>query len=220
MADQLGHRRENMAEREQLSSARNALVRWDQARAIARKRIDELQAVIDECERRTADSDRQRQRLNERMKTIIAPKEAEAVQSELSSLDVQQSEVIERELTAMEEQTRLEAELAELGAQEESLRADYLAADAALNAAVADIDAELARIDKRREALRPDVDAAILSRYDRLRKQHVIAAAALSGSRCEGCHLDLSAAEVDTVKATAKATGVTDCPECGRLIVI
>ena len=34
-----------------------------------------------------------------------------------------------------------------------------------------------------------------------LRKIHVVAAAALNGHRCEGCHLDLSAVEIDAVRA-------------------
>jgi predicted nucleic acid-binding Zn-ribbon protein len=48
-----------------------------------------------------------------------------------------------------------------------------------------------------------------------------VAAAALVGARCEGCHLDLSAGEVDVVKAAAAGNaGVTECPNCGRLLVV
>ena len=61
---------------------------------------------------------------------------------------------------------------------------------------------------------------ALLRRYDQLRKQNVVAAAALNGSRCEGCHLDLSAAELDDVRAQARAGGLADCPQCGRLLVV
>ena len=60
----------------------------------------------------------------------------------------------------------------------------------------------------------------MLKRYDRLRKQHVVAAATLSASRCEACHLDLSAHEVDDVKDATKAAGIADCPQCGRLLVL
>ena len=121
----------------------------------------------------------------------------------------------------MEEQTRLEAELAELLGQEESLRDTYLAADAAMSAAEADIDGELARAAERIESLRDEVDKKVLKRYDALRKNHVVAAATLAGSRCDGCHLDLSAAEVDDVKDTAASSdGIADCPQCGRLLII
>ena len=116
--------------------------------------------------------------------------------------------------------------LAELGfetrdGQEESLRDTYLGAEAALSAATADIDGELERIEERLGGLRSDVDKKVLRRFDRLRQQHLVAASTLAGSRCEGCHLDLSAAEVDSVKdAAAAAGGVSECPQCGRLLVI
>ncbi len=47
-----------------------------------------------------------------------------------------------------------------------------------------------------------------------------MAVAALVGKQCQGCHLELAAAEIDTVKEEAAATGVTDCPDCGRLLIV
>lgn len=219
MADQLRHRRENLAEREQLVAARNALVRWDQARIVARKRLDELADQITTCETTNDSIDSQRERLEAQMKTIIAPKEAEALQHELAALDERRSANDDTELTAMEEQAKLEEELGELAGREATLRDEYLAADAALNVVARDIDAELARIDDRRRVLRDTVDAKVLKRYDQMRTTHLVAAAPLSGSRCDGCHLDLSAAELDTVKKMLAKDGVTECPQCGRLLV-
>ena len=46
------------------------------------------------------------------------------------------------------------------------------------------------------------------------------AVARLAGKQCQGCHLELSAAEIDTVKDEAAETGVTDCPDCGRLLIV
>ena len=64
------------------------------------------------------------------------------------------------------------------------------------------------------------METKALKRYDRLRQQHLIAAATLSGSRCDGCHLDLSPAEVDIVKDHAAKGGLADCPQCGRLLAV
>ena len=154
------------------------------------------------------------------MKTIIAPREAEALQSEIATLRQRRSELDDVELQALEDQSRLDDELAELQAQEESLTATYLAADKETNEAETDIDGELARIEVRLESLRSAVDKKALKRYDRLREQHLIAAATLSGSRCDGCHLDLSAAEVDTVRDDAAKGGLADCPQCGRILAL
>jgi len=57
-------------------------------------------------------------------------------------------------------------------------------------------------------------------RYESVRSSAGVAVAELKGHRCEGCHLDLSAAEVDTAKDESVAAGYTDCPQCGRLLIV
>jgi predicted nucleic acid-binding Zn-ribbon protein len=64
------------------------------------------------------------------------------------------------------------------------------------------------------------LSAPLLSTYDRKRAALGVAVARLVGKQCQGCHLELSAAEVDTVKDEAADTGVTDCPDCGRLLIV
>lgn len=219
MADQLTHRREKFAEREQVRATRNEMIRWDQARTLLRQRIDQLGTQIEQSEADSHEIDEHRTKLQAQLRTVIAPREAEALQSEIDTLTARRSELDDTELSAMEEQTRLEDELAVLLGQEESLRGALLNADAALSAAEGDIDGELARIAERLDGLRANVDPAVLKRYDRLRGHFVVAAATLSGSRCEGCHLDLSAHEVDDVKDEIQAAGVADCPQCGRLLL-
>ena len=152
------------------------------------------------------------------MKTVIAPREAEALQHETATLKERRSALDDVELAALEEQSRADDELAGLLDQEGELTEAYMAADKEASTAEADINGELTRIAARLETLRAAVDNKMLKRYDRLRQQHLIAAATLSGSRCDGCHLDLSAAEVDTVKDQAAKGGLADCPQCGRLL--
>ena len=221
MADQLRHRRTNLPEREHLQATKNDLIRWDQSIQTIRRRLEELNGEIEDAERRSKAIDTKKAKLQAQLKTVIAPREAEALQSEIAGLDRERGELDDVELTALEEQSRLDDELQALLAQEEALRDAFLGADAVLKAATADIDSELERIGDRLEGLRGAVDAKLLKQYDRLREHHVVAAAGLSGSRCEGCHLDLSAAELDDVRAAAaEDAGVADCPHCGRLLVL
>ncbi len=219
MADQLKHRREKLAEREQVQAARNELIRWDQARTLMHQRLDELAAQIEKTEADSHEIDQHRAKLEAQMKTVIAPREAEALQSEIATLNERRNGFDDAELAALEEQTRLEDDLTALLGQEQALRRTLSDADTALAAAETDIDGELVRIAGRLEGLRGQVGAGVLKRYDRLRDHFVVAAAPLAGSRCEGCHLDLSAHEVDDVKDEVAASGVGDCPQCGRLLV-
>lgn len=221
MADQLRYRRDTLAEREQVQAAKNELLRWNEARTVVRRRLEELAAEIAETEAASAEIDRQRERLQAQLKTVIAPREAEALQSEIQTLNRKRSDLDDAELAALEEHSRLDGELTELLGREEALTSDYLGAEAALATAETDIDGELARVEDRLVGLRSAVDKPILKLYDRLRKNNLIAAATLSGSRCDGCHLDLSAAEIDTLRETAaKRDGVAECPNCARLIVL
>ena len=220
MADQLRHRRDNLPEREQLQATKNALVRWNEARMVTRKQVEELGVVIEQAEADSAKIDEQLERLQKQMKTVIAPREAEALQHEIATLRERRGELDDVELNALEEQAQRDDELQALLDQEEELTEAYIAADKEANSAETDIDGELARIEVRLESLRSAVDKKVLRKYDRLREQHLIAAATLSGSRCDGCHLDLSAAEVDTVKDLVATGGLADCPQCGRLLAV
>ncbi len=219
MADQLKHRRQNLPEREQVQAARNELFRWDQSRALMHQRLDELGAQIEKSEAESHDIDKHRTKLEAQMKTVIAPREAEALQHEIATLNERRGSLDDAELGAMEEQTRIEDELTTLLGQEHALRSVLSACDATMSAAELDIDGELERIAGRLDGLRAKVDAGVLKRYDRLRQHFVVAAATLAGSRCEGCHLDLSAHEVDDVKDEIASSGVGDCPQCGRILL-
>ncbi len=221
MADQLRHRREELAERVQVQAANPDLLRWNEARIVARKSIDELTETIETAEADSKQIDVQRDRLQNQLRQVIAPREAEALQHEIATLNERRGALDEKELEALEEHSRLETELDQLNAQEAALTEVYLTAEGALSKAEADIDGELERVAERLGDLRGAVDKKALRRYDSLRKNNVVAAATLSGSRCDGCHLDLSPAEVDKVRDAAdKAGGVTDCPNCGRLLII
>jgi len=68
-------------------------------------------------------------------------------------------------------------------------------------------------------ALVPRIDSAAIARYDRLRARlGGVAVARLDGSRCGGCHLDLSTSELEEVRAVGPGV-LADCPQCGRMLV-
>ncbi len=154
------------------------------------------------------------------MKTVIAPREAEALMHEMATLTEQIDELDGHELESLEEQSALDDQLSEHLGGEEQLHTRLALADDALAAEVSDIDSELAELAGRRSELRNELPDALLSTYDRKRAALGVAVAALVGKQCQGCHLELSAAEIDTVKDEAADTGVTDCPDCGRLLIV
>ncbi len=219
-ADQLAHRRENSPLRDDLAAASSTVQAWERTRAAMRARIDELGTSIEQAEARGAELLTHRQRLDAQMKTVIAPREAEALMHETATLSEQIDELDLHELESLEEQARIDDELATHLRAEEELRARLGHADDALAVEVGDIDRELADLAASRAELRTQVPEALLATYDRKRAALGVAVARLVGKQCQGCHLELSAAEIDTVKDEAADTGVTDCPDCGRLLIV
>lgn len=219
-ADQLSHHRERLPEGEQLAAATEALRRWEQKRTKMRDRLDELTDVIERAETESADLATHKQRLQAQLKTVIAPREAEALMHEITTLDEQTDTLDTTELEALEEQSDVDDRLtAHLGAEGE-LRTATSDADTRLERATSEIDVQLVTLDERRTESRATLSDGQLARYDRVRSASGVAVAKLVGHRCEGCHLDLSAAEVDDVKDEAAADGVAECPQCGRMLVV
>ncbi len=63
------------------------------------------------------------------------------------------------------------------------------------------------------------IDAELLARYEQLRHElGGIAVARLVGTNCGGCHLTLSAVELDRIRHEP-GDAVVLCEECGRLLV-
>jgi uncharacterized protein len=219
-ADQLTHRRASLPVRESFATATERARAWERRRGELSSRLDELAAAIESAESRSATLLAQRERLEQQLRTVIAPREAEALMHEIATIDGQRDELDDDELAALEEQSALDDQLqAHLGEREEVAETVRLA-DAALAQETGDIDAELVSLDERRAAARAEVPADLLATYDRKRAALGVAVAPLVGKQCQGCFLELSAAEIDTVKQEAATTGVTDCPDCGRLLVV
>ncbi|MCU1392961.1 MAG: hypothetical protein JWM34_1389 [Ilumatobacteraceae bacterium] len=201
------------------AAADAAVAGWERERAGLMARTAELEAAIAASEHANDDIAKKRTRLEQQLKTVIAPREAEALMHEISLLNAQRSDLDDAELEAMDGLSDTENALAELGNREPALRDAAAAAAADAATARAASEAEIASSLVASNALRAEFDTATLSRYDSMRLAHNgIAVAKLNGLRCEGCHLDLSRGEVDDMKRLPADEWV-ECSNCGRLLV-
>lgn len=197
-------------------------------------------AVIDsqvaEVDGRLADLGRSQQRLEDEISsmreragqadkqlysgTISNPRELQALQEDVESIQRRIAKLEDDELEIMEATEPVDAERevlagkrGELDAQAETLRAELSEAESA-------IVGELAEVRAQRDAAAADVaDDELLAEYEGMRKRlGGVAIARLVGSTCQGCHLGLSAVEVDRIRKLSLDDRVT-CEECGRLLV-
>jgi predicted nucleic acid-binding Zn-ribbon protein len=216
--DQLTHRLGVVPELAAAKANRQEMMAWEAERQRMLARTAELETQVESAEQQAAELDMHKMRLSGQLRTVIAPREAEALQSEMKTLSDRRDVLDEQELDAMEEMSDLEIQMAEHAARESTLREALGQSDEALNRIQTEISIEVDALRTRREELRAGVPAEILSRYDHLRSSLGVAVAPLLGRRCEGCHMDLSPVEVDIVKAVP-AGQLAECPQCTRILV-
>ena len=151
---------------------------------------------------------------------ISAPRELQDIQDEIASLGRRATQIEDEVLEYMEQIEPLEsrlAELAESGATVDRSRQDVAGH---LAEAEAEIDAERAGVQQARAELDASIaDTALVAEYERQRAgRDGIGVARLVGSNCGGCHLALSAVEIDRLKHAPPGT-IGQCEECGRMLV-
>jgi predicted nucleic acid-binding Zn-ribbon protein len=151
--------------------------------------------------------------------SVSSAKELESLQHELGSLAHRQSDLEDELLELMEQREQAEAALKAVRAAQAAAQATQRAAEAERDAAFADIAVEAERLSQERAALAGDLPADLLALYERIRADKGgVGAALLTRARCEGCHLELSGAELGSVR-DAPADEVVRCEDCGRILV-
>lgn len=219
--DQLDHRQRTLPERTRLGeidARRRALVDGVADVRAERERLAREQRRLEDevagVEEKAATVDRQLYGGG-----ITSPKEAQALQADIESLKRRQATLEDEVLGLMEQAEPLDAQLAANDDAVAALDAERAAAEEALTA----VEAELADAVATQRAARDDAAAAVppelLATYEDLRPRlEGVAVARLQGATCQGCHLTLSAAEVDRIRHEPP-DAVVRCPECTRLLV-
>lgn len=217
--DQLRHLLERLPERAARKSADAAVTALVAERAALVQRTQELDAQVAQAERDSAAIDTHVERLNRQMKTVISPREAEALQHELATLAERRSDLDDVGLLALDTLGEIEVAEAELDDREPALRADAATAAEVQAAAEADIARRLDELVAQRAVAAGVLPAELLDTYEHMRVQFKgTAISRLHGSACGGCHLDLSRSEVEAVKAHPDDEPA-HCPNCDRWLI-
>jgi predicted nucleic acid-binding Zn-ribbon protein len=219
--DQLRHRKAHLPERDELRAIESEVATIDAAgqalaaqREVVAKHQGEVESQLAATEARIAE-------LDARMYSgsVTASRDLQAMTEEIAHLKSRQSTLEDSVLEAMGEREPLDAQLERLAqdrAQLEARGAVLLAAVSEAESAIdTDVDAEVAM----RATAADGVPPGLVAQYERLRDRlGGVGAARVEHGRCMGCHLDLSATEVDRLKHQG-ADVVSTCEQCGRILV-
>jgi len=220
-ADILKRRRATLPERVALAEIEHEIARSqgqvseaETEKSVYDARLETLAAEVTEIVERAA-------RIDDRLRSGEAGsfRDQEAMATEMGSLDRRRHDLDDEQLILMESIDPLETELGRLADERRLLESERTRARAALSAAEEVIDVELAALFERRSKLSNAVPPQLLSEYERLRARlGGVAVARLVGGACSGCHLTLSASELDHIRHRGPGE-VIHCEQCGRILV-
>jgi uncharacterized protein len=220
-ADQLAHRIETLPARSELAKLDDAGAALDRQLTEVQRRRDELgrsqQRLEDEIASLT-------ERANQAEKQLYSgavsnPRELQALQDDVASIRRRIGQIEDDELEIMELIEPVDAERSELSGQRDQLDADAQRLRAELAEAESELDVQLGDVRAEREVAAKAVPDELWAEYDELRSRlGGVAIARLAGTTCQGCHLGLSAVEVDRIRKLSLDEAV-HCEECGRLLV-
>lgn len=220
-ADQLRHRREHLPARADLAATQAQLAELERRAGAVRAERRELSAAEKRLEDEIAMVRDKAKQADAKLYsgTVNVPRELTALQDDIESLQRRQRQLEDEELELMEQGEPLDAQLAVFDAQQATLDEQAAASLAVITEEEAAIDAELAALDAQRADAVAPVPADLLTLYDKLRRGlGGIAVARLHGNRCDGCHLTLSAVDVDRIRHEPDDV-LVQCTECGRILV-
>lgn len=219
--DQLRHRRAHLPERQELAGLDGEakgmeadLARLDAQRAELAERRDRAETELAATEKRSA-------AIGKRLYggEVSATRDLQAMSAELDMLKARASALEDAALEVLEALEPLDARADDLRGALERLAGDKERAAARLAEAERATDAEISDVESRRQEAAALVPAPLLATYERLRgRLGGVGVARLVGNHCDGCHLTLSAAELDRVRHLAEGEVYT-CEQCSRILV-
>ncbi len=199
---------------ERLTELRDAVIRAQTDESDIAKEQTKAESDVEQVRIR---SERDQQRLDGGL--VSAAKELENLQHEIASLARRQSALEDVVLEVMERRDAAQTQLNALNAERVQLETELSEVIARRDAAFTEIDTEVALTHPARAAAAGQIEADLLALYEKIRaSSDGIGAAALYRSRCEGCHLTLTAGDLGRLRE-APADEVVRCEECRRILV-
>ncbi len=218
---QLQHRRHGLGAALGLTDVEAQLARLSAERSGAEARRKDLTAAQGALEEHIAAITTRRDVLEARLyaSTSSSGRDLQAMSDEVRHLTERRVELEDQELSTMLDQDAVDAELRSLAERMDPIEARAAELREQLAAQEAEIDAALSEAIAVRAAEAAQLPTALADRYETLRARlKGTGAARLIGSRCDGCHLEVSSVEAEKIRALPPGQ-VATCEQCGRILV-
>jgi uncharacterized protein len=150
---------------------------------------------------------------------VGSPKELENLQHEITTLGKRQGDLEDVVLEIMERAEAARAQAEQLTGERDAVTTNLTEAQRQRDEVFVDIDAAIAAASADRADITGRIDPVLLALYEKIRaSQDGVGAAGLRQRRCEGCRLEITAAEMSRIRVAAPEE-VIRCEECRRILV-
>lgn len=218
---QLQRRRRNLPEIAKLAEYAERRTELDGRRVEAETAVSDLSIAQRKADGEVEQVKARRERDQKRLDSgaVTNPKDLENIQHEMAALERRISTLEDEELEVMEQLESAQHDLDAVSGELADLDRSIADTEAARDKAVAEIDARLQEVTAERELTAQHVPDELMALYAKVCAQHDgVGAAALRQRRCEGCRLELNAADLREIAAEPD-DAVLRCPECSRILV-
>lgn len=213
------HRRTSLPELAQITAGTAKVGELRNSAVVAQTEISDLDRSSRKLDQEIDAVRSRAKRDADRLAAGVAPaRDLENMQHEIVSLARRQATLEDESLELMERREVADTALAATNRDLTIATAELAGAEERRDAAFADIDDELQRSAAERAALVDGMPADLVALYEQIRARGRIAAAALNGSRCEACRMDLDRSALGGIWA-AGVEEVVRCTECGAILI-
>ena len=217
---QLNYKLINLPEREQITAIHTRLENGAVEKGVVET---ELEDVNIDLRRSEVDVEAVTDRLAKDEKRLSAglgtPRELEQIQHEIETLKKRQAELEDGELEIMIRKEAVQKRLDELTSDEDGLKKLELELQARIDSQTQELNSVIAVKADERMKLVPQIDSALVELYEKIRNSSDgVGAALLIGNKCDGCHMVITAVELDKIKGLPDDE-VCRCEECRRILV-
>jgi predicted nucleic acid-binding Zn-ribbon protein len=215
----IAHRSAHLAEDQRLEQAQAEHREGNDRLASLRLAVEDLDAQISKFESEI-DAVRGREERDRALldRGTIDAKQLSELQHELETLQRRQSSLEDSLLEVMERREDLQGQQADELARIDVLEKGLADSQKARDDALAAIEQTRHQCASRRDELTAEMDAELVSLYERQRARGGAGAGRLQGRRCGACRIEIDRGELARISAAAD-DDVLRCPECGAILL-